>query len=152
MLLLDLQARLQRDGKTMEEFGFEGPGAPPSELQLELERYDADEQKSIASQLRDSFELTDEQSTAVEAILEAVSNTNTQDRWFAIHGIAGSGKTSIAQLLAAEVRSRGKIVKICAATTLASQLYEDASTAHSLWKYPVIDENEIDIESPPFCT
>ena len=46
----------------------------------------------------------------------------------------------------AKARAQGKIVKICASTTLAATLYENSTTAHSLFKYPVEDDNDKDSE------
>ena len=40
----------------------------------------------------------------------------------------------------------GKVVQVCASTTLAATLYENATTAHSLFKYPVEDEHSKDSE------
>jgi RecG-like helicase len=151
MLLMDIQKRLLREGKRMSDFGLEDPGPPQSELEVEKERFLVADQTAIALEIRNSFALTDEQSVVVDAVLMAVDNPRSPHRYFAIHGIAGSGKTSVARLISAETRRRGKIVKICAATTLAAQLYDHATTAHTLFKYPVIDEEDVDIENLPLC-
>ena len=43
------------------------------------------------------------------------------------------------------------MIQCCAATTLAALLFEGATTAHSLFKYPVIDEADYDPEKIPEC-
>jgi len=49
------------------------------------------------------------------------------------------------------LRSDGLIVQVCASTTLASTLYENAMTAHSLFKYPVEDDKDRDSEERTCC-
>ena len=51
----------------------------------------------------------------------------------------------------AKAHTQGKIVKVCASTTLAATLYENATTAHSLFKYPVEADNDKDSEEPTRC-
>ena len=40
---------------------------------------------------------------------------------------------------------------VCASTTLAATMFEGAKTAHSLFKFPVSDDDEIDLENPNEC-
>ena len=65
-----------------------------------------------------------------------------------IDGPGGTGKTTVIKKIIAKARAQGKIVKICASITLAATLYENATTAHSLFKYPVEDDNNKDSEEP----
>lgn len=46
---------------------------------------------------------------------------------------------------------KGKIVKVCASTTLVATLYKNATSAHSLFKYPAEDDNDKDLEEPTRC-
>ena len=64
-----------------------------------------------------------------------------------IDGPGGTGKTTVIKKIIAKARAQGKIVKICASATL----YENATTAHSLFKYPVEDDNDNDSEEPTLC-
>jgi ATP-dependent DNA helicase PIF1 len=59
-----------------------------------------------------------------------------------LQGRAGSGKSTFAKYLAAYCRSLGKICLGCASTGLASNVYDDFTTAHSLFAIPVIDDAE----------
>ena len=43
------------------------------------------------------------------------------------------------------------MIAICAATSLAALLYEGATTAHSLFRYPVEDEMDIDDQDLATC-
>jgi hypothetical protein len=45
----------------------------------------------------------------------------------------------------------GLLISICAATSLAALLYEGATTAHSLFRYPVEDETDIDDQDLATC-
>ena len=67
-----------------------------------------------------------------------------------VHGPAGTGKTILANQLAAFLRSKGKIVLICASTTLAASNYKDAETAHYLSTYPVVNPDDDD-DIKPHC-
>jgi pantothenate kinase-related protein Tda10 len=61
-----------------------------------------------------------------------------------VSGAGGVGKTVVAAKIAAQVRANGGLVVGCAATALAATIYKDNFyTAHSLFKYPV-DEDEAD--------
>jgi PIF1-like helicase len=48
-------------------------------------------------------------------------------------------------------RSLGYIVVCCAATTLAANLYPFCETAHSCFKFPVIEDMDRDYENGPEC-
>jgi signal recognition particle GTPase len=86
-----------------------------------------------------------------DAVIEAVMNPNKDNRLFCMAGVAGAGKTLIANKIAAKVRRLGQFVKICASTTLAAQLYKFGSTAHKLFDFPVTEDSERDSENPPQC-
>jgi hypothetical protein len=43
------------------------------------------------------------------------------------------------------------LIAICAATSLAALSFEDAVTAHSLFGYPVEDEEDVDYLNPTRC-
>jgi hypothetical protein len=67
-------------------------------------------------------------------------------------GPAGTGKTALMKKLQARCRSQGILIQCCAATTLAALMTEGGKTAHSLFKYPVVeDEDDIDEYNKPQC-
>jgi hypothetical protein len=67
-------------------------------------------------------------------------------------GPAGTGKTALMKKLQARCRSQGILIQCCASTTLAALMTDGGKTAHSLFKYPVSeDEEEIDENHLPQC-
>jgi hypothetical protein len=65
--------------------------------------------------------------------------------------MGGSGKTTLCQKIMAASRSRMHLSLGCASTALAATLYDDFTTAHSLFKFPVQEENNDDPFTPPVC-
>jgi signal recognition particle GTPase len=120
---------------------------------LEKERllFDRAEQAALYDALEDKFPSTPDQKKLFDAVMDAVHNPHKNKRFFMLAGVAGAGKTLMARKLAAAFRSEGRIVKICAATTLAAMLYEGGHTAHNLFKFQVQDEEDRDPENPPTC-
>ena len=54
----------------------------------------------------------------------------TKRKCIFIDGPGGTGKTTVIKKLIAKALAQGKLVKVCASTTLAATLYENATTAH----------------------
>jgi hypothetical protein len=52
--------------------------------------------------------------------------------------------------LHAACRSKGALITICAAMILATLLFDGATTAHSLFSYPVEDESNDDYQNVAF--
>lgn len=63
-----------------------------------------------------------------------------------IQGVGGSGKTTLAKKILAYARGRGFLAVGCASTALAATNYEKFDTAHGLFKYPVIEEEDNETE------
>jgi len=63
----------------------------------------------------------------------------------------GTGKSALFKKLHAACRMNGLLISICAATSLAAILYEGTITAHSLFRYPVEDETDIDDQDLATC-
>ena len=53
--------------------------------------------------------------------------------------------------LHAACRMNGILISICAATSLSALLFEGATTAHSLFGYPVQDETDVDYQNLAEC-
>lgn len=49
------------------------------------------------------------------------------------------------------MRGKGFLVKLCASTSLAALNYEGCETAHSLFNYPVSEEEDQDVDNPLRC-
>ena len=138
----------------MEAYGLPSPQNDKTELQKELLRYDIREQKDIYERLCDSHPSTDEQQNVFDGVVSAVMNPSKDNRLHSLCGIAGSGKTTVAEKIATYLRSKGKIVLLCAATTLACQNYNSiggAWTAHRLTKFPVLEDDDRDFEDNAQC-
>jgi signal recognition particle GTPase len=151
--LTDIEDRLQREDKEMENYGLPKPLSSKTELEKELLRYDPQQQSELYEELCRDQPNTEEQQRLFDAIVSAVTNKSPDNRLHSLCGIAGSGKTAVAKKMAAYLRSMGHIVLICAATTLACQNYgsQGASTAHRLFKFPVIDDDDRDMEEVLQC-
>lgn len=142
-LLRDLQKRICRDGGSMEAYGLPTPADTETELQEEQLKYDRDAQQAEFARLDGLFPNNVEQDAVAERITEAVLHPNpTGHNFFFIDGKGGCGKTTLCKKLQAKFRALGKIVKVCASIGVACLLYEDALTAHSLFKFPVQDEGD----------
>ncbi len=63
----------------------------------------------------------------------------------------GMGKSALFRKLHAACCSKGLLIAICAATSLAALLFEGAVTAHSLFGYPVEDKDDVDDLNPTGC-
>ena len=48
-------------------------------------------------------------------------------------------------------RSLGKLCAGCASTGLAATIYEGFETAHSLFKFPVVEDDEREVDLPVEC-
>jgi RecG-like helicase len=138
----------------MEQYGLPSPALTRTELEKERLRYDRNEQRELYEELCDERPNTDEQQIVFDAIVSATLNPCANNRLHSLCGIAGSGKTTVAEKIAAHLRSLGKIVLICCATTLACQNYNKhggAYTAHRLFKFPVLDDDEREMEEHAQC-
>ena len=62
-----------------------------------------------------------------------------------------TGKTTLAKKLMAYTRAQGKIALGSASTALAATLYKDFETTHSLFKFPVVEEQDKDPNLPTEC-
>jgi hypothetical protein len=58
------------------------------------------------------------------------------------------GKSALFRKLHAACCSKGLLIAICAATSLAALLFEGSVTAHYLFSYPVEDEDDVDDLNP----
>lgn len=151
-LLRDLQKRISNDGGSMATYGLPMPEQVDTELQEEREKYDQTSQHAEFRRLDELYPNNPEQDAIANKILDVVNNPNPEGgNFFFIDGKGGCGKTTLCKKLQAKLRSQGKIVKICASIGVACLLYEDAVTAHSLFKYPVHDDEGDDFNGTHNC-
>jgi hypothetical protein len=71
--------------------------------------------------------------------------------FYFLGALGGTGKTTVFKQLQAACRAKGIMIQCCASTTLAALLFEGATTAHSLFRYPVTEEVDKDPEYLSEC-
>lgn len=118
------------------------------ELYREQRRYDKEDQRRLYERLEEECPNNSEQKEVIEILQHVIQKPQEggYPEFFFINGVGGSGKTTVARKLAAWARSQGHIVQICASITLAVTNYDNAMTAHNLFRFPVIDEYERDAD------
>ena len=61
------------------------------------------------------------------------------------------GKTTLVKKIVAWTRSRDLLCLGCAFTALAAKNYEDFTTAHDLFRFPAVDEEDREPNEPIHC-
>jgi len=154
-MLQDLQQLLMKEGLSLDLYGFEMPLGMETELQLAKLQYNETEQEKILKQMNESSPNNPEQQAIFDEITESIDQFVSADAkdnvFYFISGPGGTGKTDLFKKLQAWCRSQGILINCCAATTLAALLFQGATTAHSLFCYPVVEEEDIDPEQIPEC-
>jgi len=148
-LLCDFARRFESDGKNMKDYGLPEPKHMKTELEIELNKYTRSEQLAMYNRLCDDVPNTNEQKLIFDDIVDAVKRKLT--RIYYIQGQAGSGKSTLAKKIMSFCRSEGKLCAGCASTGLAATIYEGFETAHSLFKFPVVEEDEREVDTPIEC-
>jgi len=145
----ELKHRLIAEGKTLDMYGFPSPAGNTSEIERERLLYDSEGQLQIFNRLSEYTPNNIDQENIFNTCMDSIGLGRR--KCIFIDGPGGTGKTTVIKKIIAKARAQGKILKICASTTLAATLYENATTAHSLFKYPVEDDNDKDSEEPTRC-
>ena len=148
-LLCDFSNRFESDGKNMKDYGLPQPARMKSELEIERNKYEVNEQLRLYRKLCENIPNTNEQQLIFNEIVNAVDQQLT--RIYYIQGQAGSGKSTLARKIMAYCRSQGKLCAGCASTGLAATIYEGFETAHSLFKFPVVEEDEREVDTAIEC-
>lgn len=162
MMLRDLEQSFRKNNSSLEKFGFPKPESVPTELELEqiqwINEQRQNEQKQLLQHMNENEPNNEEQQSAFDAIMDSVMQFKTSDRdslsnheFHFISGPGGTGKSALFKKLHAACRAEGVLISICAATTLAALLFDGATTAHSLFSYPVIDDGDTDDVNPAEC-
>lgn len=148
-LLIDISRRLEEEGCSMTQYGLPEPENHTTELEREKAKYNQNEQRILYEALMSSTRLNHDQKDIFEYVISAILE-NRHEIIF-LQGDAGSGKTTLANIIIAKVRSLGKIVIGCASTGLAANMYDGFRTAHSLFKFPVVEDDDMDPQQPVQC-
>ena len=124
-------------------YEFPLPLQRDTELERERLKYAVHSQRALYEQLDTQFPNNQDQQNVFDTIMDAVVNPSNTKRFFFIHGPGGTGQTTIVKNLIAAIRSLG--------TTLAATNYDDACSAHSTFKFPVVQEEDKDDEVRTEC-
>lgn len=151
-LLKDLVYMFAERGTDLADYAFPEPLEYNTELEREKLKFPCEEQAVVLQQLTTDCPNNEEQEEVYRNIVDAIDNLayGFSPKFF-IQGQGGCGKTTLARKIMAYARSRGNIALGCASTALAATNYDDFSTAHSLFCFPVFEEDEIDPSEPPQC-
>ena len=76
---------------------------------------------------------------------------NRETKLIFVQGSGGSGKTTLAKKILAYARGKGMLSVGCASTALAATNYDKFDTAHGLFKYPVIEEDDKENDVEQCC-
>jgi len=147
--LQNLSTKLKDSDKRLSDYGLPKPAENDTELQRALLEYDPQQQTDLLQQLNSTTPNTLQQQEIYTQIIEAIRNKRTS--LFFIQGMGGSGKTTLAKKILAASRSMGILCVGCASTGLAATNYDNFDTAHGLFKYPVIEEGDVDEDDGEFC-
>jgi len=141
-LIKDLSYRFVMEEKTSTMYGFPEPTDHQSELDIERTKYNAAEQLALFNYLSETNPNTQEQQNILDEICNDINQQATS--LYFIQGMGGSGKSALCKKILAWSRSRDKLCLGCASTGLAATIYENFNTAHSLFKYPVVEDEDRD--------
>lgn len=161
-MLQDLERKFRKENSSLQHFGFPMPAKVPTELELEQKHWKnpqvQQEQREILRKMNELEPNNTEQQYAYNEIMDSVRRFSNLERdtmhsheFYFISGPGGTGKSSLFKKLQATCRAEGILIAVCAATTLAALLYDGGLTAHSLFSYPVIDDEDIDDINPAKC-
>ena len=126
---------LHKHGKNNESVGLPTVDHPDNEYHRLLSAFGRDEMRLQAQTLIPR--LNEEQRRVHQQVTASV--LTNRDGAFMIDAPAGSGKTFTMTTIAADLRSRGKLVLCYASTGIAAPLLPGGLTAHSTFKIPFGD-------------
>jgi hypothetical protein len=162
MMLQDLERKFRKSHTSMEKYGFPPPQGVLTELEEAISHWRNDDIQARQSQLLENLTHTHpnnyEQQMGFERIMESIISFNSANRddliqheFHFIGGPGGTGKSALFKKLHAACRKNGILITICAQSSLAALSFDGATTAHSLFLYPVEDEDDIDDQNLPEC-
>lgn len=132
--LIDIARLLEPHGRTLENINLPPARDDTTEASRERRRWTVEDMDDYVEEWKPN--LTLEQRGLYETLLEAIENQTegSPRKTFMIDAMGGAGKTVVLKLLAATVRSRGKIALCSATTGIAALNFHGGMTAHSLFK------------------
>ena len=162
LMLRDLEKKFRKSNSSLANYGFPTPENIPTELEQAVSHWTnpttMDNQLQLLAHLNLTFPNNEEQQTAFDNIMSSITSfiasnreDHTHHRFHFIGGPGGTGKSALFRKLHAKCRSLGLIISICAATSLAALNFKGATTAHALFGYPVVEEEDVDSQHPTEC-
>jgi len=139
-LLQTFSKQFQDKKKSNSDYSLPEPEETKTELDIEKLKYDPKQQKEIFDTLMASNPPTIEQEPYLNEVFHCIDNNI--NKVFIVQGQGGSGKTKMAQIIAAYARWKKHIALGCASTAFAASIYKDFYTAHGLFEIPVIEDEE----------
>ena len=158
-LLEDLQRRLKQENKSLDTFGFPVPIEVDTELDKEIMRHCPIENERLLNELNENEPNNHLQEHYFHKLMHIVKkfqdakddSSYIQSKFIALKGSGGCGKTALNKKWHAACRANGVLIKVCAATTLAANIYDYGITAHSLFNFPVVEDVDRDMDEPLKC-
>jgi ATP-dependent DNA helicase PIF1 len=146
----------------LSKFGFPTPRKVPTEVEEAILKWcnedEMERQGDLLASLKLSCTNNAEQQNAYNNIMNSIDefrNTDqdllTSHRFHFIGGPGGTGKSALFTKLHTACCSKGLLIAMCAAMSLAALSFEGAVTAHSLFGYPVEDKEYVDDLNPTRC-
>jgi hypothetical protein len=160
--LQDLEHHFCKSHSSLEKIGFPTSDGVPTELEEAIYLWVSPDVLARQGQLLDSLNKTHpnnyEQQQTYKSIMKSIVNFEDanqddiiQHNFHFIGGPGGTGQLALFKILHAACRNNGILITNCTATSLAALSYEGATTAHSLFLYPVEDETDVDDQSLAGC-
>jgi hypothetical protein len=140
----------ESSGSSNESFGLPKAEVVTTEVEHEMQKYPAQEQRILYNSLEQRRPCNAEQRLFMESFSREFhiikdSPDNLPVLMF-LGGSGGTGKSDVLKKVAAMVRSEGYICKVASATALAASVYDDATTIHSLFKVPVVEDCDKELD------
>jgi len=165
-LLQWVSAQLSDQGKSMSQYGLPQPEISTTELQRHKLLHDVETERQEYETLCRQTPNTLEQQLIFNAVMEALQvnegtimfidgkggtgNANST-HITNIKTIISPGKTTLARKIMASTRMSNLIALGSASTALAATLYDDFETTHSLFKFPVVEDEDKEPNVPTEC-
>lgn len=151
--LIDLQIRLEEENKSLQHYGFPTPRDMQTHLQRERLRLNVRDGQRELERLQQLEPSTDEQQEFVDYVQSKIdAQTPTSPPvLILLQGSGGTGKTTTLKKILAYTRSQGKLSANCASTAIAASMFDGHDkfyTAHSLFKFPVPEDTEVEDDEP----
>ncbi len=143
----------------MSKFGCPTPRRVPTEVEEAISKWcnedEMEQQGVLLVSLNVSCPNNAEQQDAYNNIMNSIDKfRNTDQDLLTSHRFhfnsrpGGTGKSALFRKLHAACCSKGLLIAICAATSLADLSIEGTVTGHSLFGYPVEDKDDVDDLNP----